>query len=292
MKTIFSGRAITNAYLIATADGRQQYYADSPPIVTDSLTFDIYTTPDGDQTVNKKLFRSQVREEQLVGDVSIPARWLSPQTKLARAVIELAGENTANDFESLIRNVAQKVLREEEGLDPILRMLLVERTLEYGARGSFFIESQLSQIKISFAEAGVPRLTNWLSVSDETQKLRITAKDFLQKHEQPILQALETALSERDLYSSLPIGPQVRWIGWLSRDDSPTNMWQVRGKPGSPGDTEGELVVFGRNTSGAPPKQTSIGRMDSSGTITMATIPEEMLEGRPVFLLVTTEQSP
>ena len=292
MKTIFSGRAITNAYLIATADGRQQYYADSPPIVTESLTFDIYTTPDGDQTVNKKLFRSQVREEQLVGDVSIPARWLSPQTKLARAVIELAGENTANDFESLIRNVAQKVLREEEGLDPILRMLLVERTLEYGARGSFFIESQLSQIKISFAEAGVPRLTNWLSVSDETQKLRITAKDFLQKHEQPILQALETALSERDLYSSLPIGPQVRWVGWLSRDDKSTNMWQVRSKPGSPGDTEGELVVFGRNTSGAPPKQTSIGRMDSSGTITMATIPEEMLEGRPVFLLVTTEQSP
>lgn len=289
MKTIFSGRAITNAYLIATADGKQQYYADSPPIVKDALTFDIYTTPDGDQTVNRELFRNQVREEQLVGDTSAPARWLSPQTKLFRGVIEIAGEATANDFESLIRNVTQKVLSEEEGLDPVLRMLLVERILEYGARGSFFIESQITRIKVAFSEAGVPRLTNWLSTSDETKKLRITARDFLQKQEQPILQALETALAQRDSYSSLPIGPQVRWIGWLSREDESREIWQVRGKPGSEVGSEGELVVFGRKTSGDAPKQISVGRMDSSGTITMAEIPADMLEGRPVFLLVTAE---
>ena len=289
MKTIFSGRAITDAYLIATADGKQQYYADSPPIVADSLTFDIYTTPDGDQTVNRKLFREQIREEQLVGDFSAPTRWLSPQTKLFKGVIEIAGEATANDFESLIRNVAQKVLSEEEGLDPVLRMLLVERTLEYGARGSYFIESEIKQIKVAFSEAGVPRLTNWLSTSDETQKLRITARDFLQRQQQPILQALETALARRESYASLPIGPQVRWIGWLSREDESTEIWQVRDKPGNAVGSEGELVVFGRKAPGEAPKQISVGRMDSSGTITMSSIPADMLEGRPVFLLVTAE---
>ena len=289
MKSIFSGRAIMNAYLIATADGKQQYYADSPPIITDSLSFDTFTTPDGDQTVNKKLFRNQVQPEQLVGDSSLPARWLSPQSKLARSIIELAGDSSAGDFEKLLRDVTQKILRDEEGLDPVLRMLLAERTLEYGARGSHFIEAQLTQIKIAFAEAGVPRLTNWLSISDETQKLRIIARDFLQKQQQPILQALETALTERESYSSLPIGPQIRWIGWLTHENESPDSWQVRTKPGSAIDAAGELVVFGRKTAADPPAQTTVGKYELSGTITLSAIPPDMLEGRPVFLLVTAE---
>jgi hypothetical protein len=283
-RMIFGGRAISNAYLVSTVDQKKVFYADSPPIITlDSISFDVYTTPDGEQTVKQKLFKSQFAPDRLAGDIR-PDKWLSPQTRLARNVSPLMTENVTGDFEVLIRTVAKRILG-EDGLDPILRMLLVERVLEYGAQGSLFIESRFVPIKQAYSEAGVPRLANWLSDSDETTKLRIAAADFIQKNELVILQALETAVADRDALAEQPIGPAVHWIGWLSRGDVPADGWRIRTNESLDAKSTGELIVFGRGMAGESPKQMPIGRVDKTGTILVTGLDGDMVEGRPVYLL-------
>lgn len=288
MKLVFDGKAIMNAFIIETPDGRERYYADSAPIVDKGLTFDSYTTPSGDQTVNRKLGST------MFPDVADKPRdsWLAPQTRLAKSLIERAETNGEEDFENMIRVAIERLITEEPKLDPILRMLLVERVLEYGSEGSHFVGIRSRKILAGFAEAGVPRLTNWVNYSEiQNRKLRDVATDFLQKNSAAIQEIAKGAEADRDAASSLKIGPELRWIGWLSREDRGSGSWQIRTKINASFGKGGDVVTIARRTPTEKPQQVKVATCNSAGVISIVENIETLLpvEGRAAFLVISRE---
>lgn len=288
MKRVFDGKAISSAFMVETADGKERYYTDSSPLVDKGLTFDSFTTPSGDQTVNKKLGLNVFPE-----DAAKRPRdsWLSPQTRLSRELAEYADGSGSQDFEAMIRFATERILAEDPKLDPILQMLLAERVLEYGAEGSYFVEARSKKVAAAFASGGVPRLTNWVNYQDiQNRKLREIATEFLQKQSQEILNVVTLAEKDRDAAQHLPIGPELEWVGWLSREDKSTGRWIIRIKNGVMISKGGDLVTFSRRTPTEKPQQVKVGIAKDSGSVEIVEQIEGTLpvEGRPVFLLRPT----
>jgi hypothetical protein len=287
-RSAFDGKAITSAFLIEPADGKTRYYADAAPLLEKRLLFDYYTTPGGDQTISKELNLS------LFPDAAKKKRddWLSPQSRLTQSIIRSVQEAGATDFERAIADNTNRVLREEPTMDPILRLLLAERLIVSGSEGSVYIAARTEKLLNELAEAGIPRLTNWVDFEDiQTRKLRATASAFLETFSQPVLESLSGALMDRDAAGNQKIGPSVRWVGWLVRSTKEAANWEIRLKSGIPLTGGTRLCVFGRSS------PTSVAAMMVVGTASADTVKPLSVqlaeaspnEGRPVFLIVDTE---
>ncbi len=284
IRMLFEGKAVSSSYMIETADERERYYADAAPLFDKRLKFDYFTTPAGDQTLNKELglFAFPDAEKKPRDE------WLSPQTRLARSIIESAESSSLEDFENFIRLTADRILKDEPKIDPILRMLLVERALELGSQGSHFIEARTKKLAAAFADGGVPRLTNWVNYQEtQNRKLRETAREFLEKHSGDISKALADAENDRDMARDQPIGPPVQWIGWIARNESTANHWEIRTKSSITTNSTGRLCVIARQSATAKPEIVNVGSLGDGQRITINDQIESTLpvEGRPVFLM-------
>ena len=288
-RTAFDGKAITASFLIEMPkvnEENERYYADAAPqIVKKSLVFDSFTTPSGDQTIAKELSLSTVpgASDKKRDD------WLSPQSRMTEAIFSRLKTSKSVDFEKTVTEITTTVL-EEPDLDPILRLLLAERLLTLGSEGSAYIAASAEKILDEIANAGIPRLTNWVDFQDrDVKKQRDTATAFLERYKGDIVAALQTAEMNRDGWKSSKIGPAIRWVGWLAQNDR--SGWEVSRKADTSLADGTRLCVFQKPTPTAPPTMIEIGKVSPEGIIALSeqintTSP---IEGRPVFQILDKE---
>ena len=193
------------------------------------------------------------------------------------------------DFEKTVTEITTTVL-EEPDLDPILRLLLAERLLKLGSEGSTYIAASSEKILDEIANAGIPRLTNWVDFQDrEIKKQRDNATAFLERSSKDIAAALQNAEMNRDGSKTSRIGPAIRWVGWLSKDEH--SDWRVSMKA-NPSHADGtRMCMFRKSTPTAPPEMIEIGQLSPEGIIALSeqfntTSP---IEGRPVFQILDAE---
>ena len=292
-RSVFDGKAISSSFLIKPdqpADSGKPveiFYADAAPIIEkNSLVFDYFTTPSGDQTINKKL--------SATGFPYAAARkrddWLSPQSKLAASILEQVDALKEPDFEVTVARLVTRILKDESDLDPILRLLLVERMIKAGSDGSVYISKRCDPTMDNIAGAGIPKLTNWVDTQDlQTKKLRVTAAAFLEKHAASIIEAVAAAETDRDSAREEKIGPSLRWVGWMTRNAKAE--WSILLKTGGPLDGGKQLCVFQKITPTSMPEKVIVGTLeaDQSVKLTDAVGQTSTTEGRPVFQILDSE---
>jgi hypothetical protein len=289
-RSVFDGKAISASFLIkaekADKDG-EIFYADAAPLLEkNSLIFDYFTTPSGDQTIAKKLsgndFPDAARKKR--------DEWLSPQSKLAASILAQLQDIKEADFEATVARMVTRILEEEPYLDPILRLLLAERMLKAGSDGSVYIAARCDKVMGEIAGAGIPKLTNWVDTQDlQTKKLRVTAQAFLEKHKAGMIEAAVAAQMERDSARHEKIGPPLRWVGWMTRNAKAE--WSILLKTGVALDGGKQLCVFQKITPTSVPEKVSVATVDADHIVKLTDNVGQTstTEGRPVFQILDSE---
>ncbi len=280
-RPVFEGKAITASFLIEATAKNERYYADAPPQIDKNLSFDYFTTPSGDQTIAK------VMSATLFTDADKKSRndWLSPQSRMTNAVFERVQTSKSADFERTVTEITKNVL-DEPKLDPILRLLLAERMLTIGSEGSGYIAASSEKILNEIAGSGIPRLTNWVDFQDkDVKKQRDTATAFLEQSAGDIVKALQTAEMTRDASKSSKIGPAVRWIGWLCRDERTDWRVSMKAETSLVGGTR--LCIFQKSSPTAPATMVEVATVSAEGMVTLSEqVSTSAIEGRPVFQIL------
>ena len=286
-RSVFDGKAISSSFLIKAEKASDVYYADAAPLIEkNSLVFDYFTTPSGDQTIAKKLtandfpFAAARKRDE----------WLSPQSKLAVSILAQLSELKQPDFEATVARMLTRILQEEPELDPILRLLLAERMMKAGSDGSVYIAKRCEKSLDEIAGAGIPKLTNWVDYQDlQTKKLRVTAESFLEKQKLIMIEAAVAAQTDRDAAKEEKIGPSLRWIGWLTRNANAE--WEILRKTGVALNGGHQLCVFQKITPTSMPERVIVATVDASSAIKLT--PDvgqtSTTEGRPVFQILDSE---
>ncbi len=292
-RSVFDGKAISSSFLIkpeavdSVDKPNEIFYADAAPLIEkNSLVFDYFTTPSGDQTIAKKLSSkdfpyatSRKRDD-----------WFSPQSKLAASILSQMEETKEPDFEATVARLVTRLLNEEPDLDPILRLLLVERMIKAGSDGSVYISSRCDKAMDGIAGAGIPKLTNWVDTQDlQTKKLRVTADAFLEKNSKPIMDAVAGAQTDRDSAREEKIGPSLRWVGWMTRNARAE--WSILMKTGIALDGGKKLCAFQKITPTSVPEKVQVGTLTPELTVKLTDQvgQSSTTEGRPVYLILDSE---
>lgn len=287
-RSVFDGKAISSSFMIKAEKSEDVFFADAAPLIEkNNLVFDYFTTPSGDQTIAKKLtandfpFAAARKRDE----------WLSPQSRLASSILAQLEEMKEPDFEATVARLTTRILQEEPAMDPILRLLLAERMLEAGADGSVYVAARCEKSLDEIAQAGIPKLTNWIDYQDlQTKKLRVNARAFLEKYEAEMIEATVAAQADRDSAKDDKIGPALRWVGWMTRNDK--GEWSILLKPGIAMQGGQHLCVFQKITPTSMPEKVTVGTVDAASTAVKLSDDigqTSTTEGRPVFLILNAD---
>lgn len=286
-RNVFDGKAISLSFLIKSEKTGDIFYADAAPLKEKSnLVFDYFSTPSGDQTIPKRLLLNDFPDF----DEKKRDDWLSPQSKMAASILTELQDLKEPDFEATVARLVTRILQEEPQLDPILRLLLAERMLKAGSDGSVYIAARCEKTLDEIADAGIPKLTNWVDYEDlQTKKLRVTAEAFLEKQSTNIIKAAMAAQEDRDSAKLEPIGPSLRWVGWMTRNDKAE--WCILLKTGLSLSGGQHLCVLQKMTPTSTPEKVLVATVDTetSFSLLQEVGQTSSTEGRPVFQILDLE---
>ena len=211
------------------------------------------------------------------GDV-LPIR-KAPQVALSEKALQiLAGINNKNWDDSFRELIADDRPSDASGprLDPLLKLKLLQQTVEVAARGSHQLAGELAQQIKMLQTSKVSPIANWLEPDDAEANA-----------------SREQALRELDQLAKIPPrpnrppnGPSKQPRRWVSRCSGSAGSaraeqggWQCAANQPLP--QSGKLYVLG--TAGDKQTLHAIGHLTPKGAEITATGPA-MVEGRPVYV--------
>jgi hypothetical protein len=245
--------------------GLRHYYAtEQPPRGAESLRYLVGS--DGKE-----------RTLKVAGD-RVERIEVSPQTKIAQKFKPiLLQDPTRIDWEVVILDLVEQV-RTQPGMDPVLRVALLRKVLEFGLEGSDPLQRALRRFKDQVSQAGVDVSVPWMDPeSREADQVRPKALELVRSL--PELGALrKDALARRAAVRRLLSGhPQA--VGWLAREPE---GWRVRTGAALPPQGELRVAVAGDYVHGA---WKTVGVIDQGRPRLTAPDDPALAEGRPVFVV-------
>jgi len=279
VERLFAAKTISQAYMIELEDDSRYYALREPSTTEVQVRFERFTTTTGLQTDSKSFSSSKV-----VGvKRETPEEWLAPQTLMTRRLLPLLKDGIDDRFEETIAFGVKSILK-EEGVDSILRFLLVENLLRLGASGSASVKLRVADHLEQMSGAGVSRLTNWVDPADRrASDERRLAMSFLKTHGEEILKRLEQSIEDRKELQQQPFGPKMQWVGWLHRDAQ--SRWVVELNKEIRVNEASTLVALGRSS--GQPEFYEIATVETSSVGSVAaTESPKAKEGHPVYVAV------
>ena len=243
---------------------RQFYATEQPPRGAESLRYLVG-------------FDGKERALKVVG-ARVERIEVSPQTKIAQKFKPiLLQDPTRIDWEVVILDLVEQV-RDQPGMDPVLRVALLRKVLEFGLEGSDPLRRELGRFKDQVDQADVDVNVPWMDPeSREADRVRPKALGLVRSL--PDLAALrKDALARRAAVRRLLSGhPQA--VGWLARDPAGRRV-----RTGAVVPPQGELraAVAGDDGHGA---WKTVGVIDQGRP--RLTDPDDpaLAEGWPVFVV-------
>jgi len=273
---IFAPRVISQAGILKTASDEWFLLNGEPSIEGSVIRFLYFTTTTGTQTQSKTIGVAKVpRIAAGTGD------WRAPQTIMTSRLLPALQEKTMTDFEGGIAFGCEQLLGEDE-VDPILRLLIVQKLLQVGADGSTFVRRKTQSHLTSIAAAGVSQLTNWAVWDDpRARKERSLAKEWLSANGAMLVQDLKQAVGDVTAADARSPGPEMKWVGWLRRNAE--GKWQV--SLNQPLATSGPAVLqtLGRHDDESPHFETIVTVNGEAFGELAVPEPTHACEGQPVY---------
>ena len=207
-----------------------------------------------------------------------------PQVALSEKALQiLAGLNGKNWDDSFHQLIAEVWSSDVKGprIDPLLKLKLLQQTVEVGARGSYQLEGELAQQIKLMQGSKVSPIANWLEPDDaEANAGREQAtRELDQLAKTP---PATKVFAERAAQAAAPLGKPFQWVGWLRAGS--TGGWQCASNQPLP--QSGKLYVLG--ATGEKETLHAIGHLTPKGAEITATGPA-MVEGRPVYVVAPND---
>jgi hypothetical protein len=208
-----------------------------------------------------------------------PAR-RAPQVALSEKALQilagLNGENWDSSFRELIAEIWRSDAKGPK-IDPLLKLKLLQQTVEVAARGSSALESELAQQIKMMQGSKVSPIANWLEPDDAeantSREQAVRELDMLAK----VPPSTNTA-AEKAAQAKGPLGKAFQWVGWLRK--GPDDRWQCAADQPLP--QSGKLYVLA--AAGEKEVLHAIGHLTAKGAQITATGPA-LVEGRPIYIV-------
>jgi hypothetical protein len=246
------------------AEGLQNYYVtEQPPRHPKSLRYLVG-------------FDGKERTLKVVGDW-VERIEVSPQTKIANKFKPLLFQDpTQIDWEVVILDLIDQV-RNQPGMDPVLRVALLRKILELGLEGSEPLQTALGGLKNQVDQADVDVNVPWMDPeSREADQVRPKASAFIRSL--PDLTALRKNVLARQSAVRRLMASRAEAVGWLAREPE---GWQVRSGAVLPSLGTLRIALMGDDGHGTWKK---IGIIDQGRARLTAADDPALAEGRPVFV--------
>ena len=203
---------------------------------------------------------------------------ISPQTKVSQKFKPVFLQGPAQiDWEVAVLDLIDTV-RNQPGMDPVLRLALLRKVLELGMEGSEPLQSVLGGFRNQVDQADVDVNVPWMDPdSREADQMRHKAASFF-RHQPDLTAMRKDVLARREKVQHLTAG-HPRSVGWLALEPA---GWLVRTSAVVP--QRGSLRIVAAGPDGRGSWKT-IGVIDRGRPRLTTTDDSSLAEGRPVFVV-------
>ncbi len=272
-KQLLNDPLIANIWMVQEADGTRYYLTRKPDMSNASATgrvaieylagFDLKTQRAGIET------RTLTYNDE------------APQTRAARRCLEHLRDLTANNWEETYFRLLKEVLDDEQ-IDPILKLVLVQRIASHGGLASTIFRTAWEPCERHLKSAELQLGAPWMLPRDDEAVQARNAAEHVLATLPPWNEAARAAATKlREVQA--PPRHQYHWIGWLEHD--PQAGWRCRTPSGAFSD--GNLLVIYRPADAQRAELAPVATR-SGGSITwQAETSTAFQAGRPIFLQVT-----
>ena len=260
---------------------RRYYVIDSPMPLAGGEQLGVKYIPDFDLSQPRR--NAVVPRTQIVmsgTSVDQPA----PQTAVARKGLDLLSrELDTRGWENVFLDLVESIQAAHD-IDPLVRLLLLDVTLEAGSKGSSHLAKAVQPLRETIAAAEIDLKANWLSPDDQVVQLE-RQKASLVLERLTSAADVRTTVAQEMLALNEPWLDQYQWVGCLLKDDQPGGIWTctTRGQANASGD----LVVVRRSGDRGAAVVEKIGRLIQGSVTLDGANTSSYVEGRAVFAIVS-----
>ena len=173
-----------------------------------------------------------------------------------------------------------RLIQENGKLEPVLKVLFLQQVVDVGGQGSESLRSAFAQYKELLSTVPIDTAAPWMDPENEdANRARALAADLIARL--PDLRRVgEAAATERRTFAA-PLGPTLRWFGWLARNND--SEFQCRRPSTDP--ASGKLFVLQLSGDGDTVDCTQVGQVDD-GTVSLEPhLAAAGVEGRPIYIV-------
>ena len=284
LRDLFGNWFVRKAGMVELEDGKKYYFLKEPR--NTGLFVAIYYTPTFDpaNTVRVELARPKIVNPRKGESFD----WTSPQSLFSEAALTQLVALRDATWESTFCAIL-KELYGSRGMDPILKLQLIERVLACACEGSYPLRTAFEKHIEEIESAGGAGDASWPDPNDEAANS--AREDAAQTLAQlgDIGEAIAQTEQQLREVSHPSFGASYTWIGWLR--ESRSKEWTCSSQPGVLQGVSGELFVL-HVPRGSPAQFSKIGSVQGGRLAIKASSNEVMVEGRGVFVGKATDSAP
>lgn len=277
---LFNSKFIKEGHVVID-NQRRTYYLTKPQ-----------STPFGDGTFPYVIgfngeTRRDLRSDQLLTPTSGPA----PQQEIASKVRSGIREVTLDGWRDYFLELIGTLVKADK-VDPVLRYLLVLKTMEYAGQGDSLLERELTSVLEKLNDEELDRSVPWMDPQSESAKrARVRATELLAK--MPPLEPLFANASRRQDQFERELLSRRFAVGWLEK--TPRGDWVCHTKWSPTG--EHELRVVSRPDMNGLRSWVPLGRIQGKTIQVQADVAQSAGDAAVVFAIslppeTKTAQSP
>ncbi len=201
LRKLFEDRLLRTVNCITTAEGVRYYVNELPSKKEGKLSF-------------KYIKGFDFSEEK----AELPSETLTfgpaPQQELSRKLLASLAVVEEGKWESGFYSIFRILLEDADAIDPVLRLVLLKRSLDIAQQGSFGLRQAFSELRESLENQKALLATNWLDPQKADVTLsRDAARNFMLK----VGSVDEYGKSARETFLASTAPPQASpiWVGCL-----------------------------------------------------------------------------
>lgn len=275
---LFQDRLIHNVRMVEHKDGRRWYTDKEPSIRADGVDVEYLAGFDYSHK-HKLLTRGEIARQDRAPQAIVADKVLVELAKLDAATRE-------GEWEQRFANILTAIC-EERRMEPILKIAVLKRVVPVACEGSDTLRLGLATQREALEASAVNALAPWMlpDPPDNDAKKAVQEARGRAKTELEAIADLPTAVQEAAQKTPAVLRlNEYRWIGVLLKDSHGAWTCMI---PSNDTTSSGALYVVEQPVPQKPVNISPIGRLEDRKPEFDSSFKRLLVEGRPVYLLMT-----
>ena len=203
---------------------------------------------------------------------------LAPQSIASQKSLQMLDQIGSKGWERTFTSIVKTIV-EQEKIDPILRIVLLNRILEAASNGSKPIEEAFATYRNRLDSEDIDLSVPWMDPRDRSVSPERVRAEFLLDGLPDLKEIIRDTATRLKAWQQESIG-DVHWIGWLHRNRR--GDWVLLSPANNKSD--GDLLVIEQPEGSPQAVLHAVGEVKAYKTVLSGSDSAAFFEGRPVFL--------